>query len=282
MLPHTPGPRSPVIAKYERRVSNANSLLCVGLDCAFERIPEGFRAHANPQFEFNRFIIEATHAYVAAYKPNMAFYEARGAQGLHELGMTLDYLRAQHPDIVTISDAKRGDNQTTNRGYASAIFDHFGFDAVTLQPYMGRAALEPFLTRADKGCIILCRTSNPGGAELQELTVYDAEHASGKPLWRVVAERVRDDWNDLGNCMLVVGANLPAILKEVRALVGDMPILAPGLGDQGADVELATRAGIDARRGGLFLSASRSVIFSAEPAREARTLRDAINRGRES
>jgi len=278
MLPATTS--SPVIVKYAQRVAHANSLLCVGLDCAFERIPERFRAHPHPQFELNRFIIEATHAYVAAYKPNMAFYEARGPEGLRDLGLTLDYLRKHHPDIVTISDAKRGDNKTTNQAYATAIFEHLGFDAVTLQPYMGRAVLEPFLARGDKGCIVLCRTSNPGDEELQELPVHDVATNTNKPLWRVVAERVRDHWNERGNCMLVVGATVPSILSEVRALVGDMPILAPGLGAQGADIERATRASVDSRGGGVFLSASRSVIFSEDPAHEARTLRDAINRYR--
>jgi orotidine-5'-phosphate decarboxylase len=269
-----------VIAKFERRVAAVDSLLCVGLDSAFERIPERFRSEAAPQFAFNRYIIEQTHAFASAFKPNIAFYEARGARGLADLQLTLDYLRERHPDIVTICDAKRGDNTTTNQAYAHAIFDQLGFDAVTLQPYMGRQVLEPFLERADKGCIILCRTSNPGDAELQELPVHDAVHGSDKPLWQVVAEKVRDDWNARGNCMLVVGATLPRVLGQVRLIVGDMPILAPGVGAQGADLELATQAAVDANGRGVFLSASRSVIFHEDPAGEARALRDAINRYR--
>ena len=269
-------PPSAILAKYARRVAASGSLLCVGLDCALERIPERFRGEPQPQLAFNRFIIEQTHSFVSAYKPNIAFYEARGADGLRELALTLDHLRTHHPDIVTICDAKRGDNRTTNQAYATAIFDQLGFDSVTLQPYMGRAVLEPFLARHDKGCIVLCRTSNPGDAELQELSVR-CEGGEHKPLWRVVAERVRDHWNERGNCMLVVGATVPAVLREVRALAPDLPILAPGIGEQGGDVELATRAGVDASGGGLFLSASRSVIFSADPAREACALRDAIN-----
>jgi orotidine-5'-phosphate decarboxylase len=260
--------------KYQRRVADAGSLLCVGLDCALERLPARFRDHATPQFAFNRHIIEQTHAYVSAYKPNIAFYEAAGQQGIHALQLTLDYLREHHPSILTICDAKRGDNANTNRGYATAIFDRLGFDAVTLQPYMGHEPLEPFFERADKGCIVLCRTSNPGAGEVQELTVGE------RPLWRVIAETARDHWNRRGNCWFVVGANLPNILAQVRALVGDMPILSPGLGDQGAEPEAATRAGIDARGGSLILSASRSVIFSEDPAQEARSLRDAIQRAR--
>jgi orotidine-5'-phosphate decarboxylase len=263
-------------AKYERRVAQVDSLLCVGLDSALARLPARFRELAQPQFEFNRFVIEQTHGFVSAYKPNLAFYEAAGPQGIHELQLTLDYLRQHHPDILTICDAKRGDNANSNRGYASAILDRLGFDAVTLQPYMGREALEPFLERDEKGCIVLCRTSNPGSAELQELLVGD------KPVWRVVAEKVRDHWNSRGNCGLVVGANLPKVLREVRAIIGDMPILAPGLGEQGADPGLAARSGVNARGSGLILSASRSVIFSEDPARDARELRDAIRRGRDA
>ena len=261
-------------AKYQRRVTEVDSLLCVGLDCTLARLPARFRDLETPQFAFNRYIIEQTHAYVSAYKPNIAFYEAAGPRGLQELQLTLDYLREQHPNIVTICDAKRGDNANTNRGYASAIFDRYGFDAVTLQPYMGREPLEPFLEREDKACIILCRTSNPGSSEVQELNV------DGKPLWRVIAEKVRDDWNSRGNCWLVIGANLPDIMREVREIAGALPFLAPGVGEQGADPKIATRAGVDAHGGGLVLSASRSVIFSDDPGAEARTLRDSIRRAR--
>jgi orotidine-5'-phosphate decarboxylase len=272
-----------VLAKYELRCTQVDSLLCVGLDSAIERLPKRFLADATPQFAFNRFIIEQTHAFVSAYKPNIAFYEARGAWGLHELQLTLDYLREHHPDIVTICDAKRGDNTNTNRAYVMSIFDQLGFDAVTLHPYMGKRALEPFLERSDKACILVCRTSSPEHGELQERLVRDPERSGDKPLWRVVAETVRDEWNSLGNCMLVVGATLPRILKQVRALVGEMPILAPGVGAQmagGAELQQAVRAGISARGRDIILSASRSVIFSDDPGTAARELRDEINRYR--
>lgn len=265
-----------VYDKYKRRVAASRSLLCVGLDCALDRIPARFLSHSAPQFEFNRYIIEQTHSYVSAYKPNMAFYEAQGAPGLQALQLTMDYLRSEHPDIVTICDAKRGDNRTSNQQYAIAVFDQLGFDAVTLQPYMGSAVLEPFLERADKANIILCRTSNPGDAELQELPVQDPRGGATKPLWRVVAEKVRDEWNTRGNCMLVVGATVPDILRQVRALAPELPILAPGVGAQGADLLSATRAGVAADGCGLFLSASRSVIYHEQPAEEARRTRDVI------
>ncbi len=263
-----------VIEKYDRRADAVESLLCVGLDSAVERLPDRFRSADNPQFAFNQWIIEQTHPYVSAYKPNIAFYEARGDQGLQDLKLTLDYLHANHPDILTVCDAKRGDNSTSNKGYVTGIFDWLGFDAVTLQPYMGSTVLQPFLERSEKGCIILCRTSNPGDDELQALMI------DGKLLWQVVAEKVRDQWNTNGNCMLVVGATVPDELRQVRALVGDMTILVPGIGAQGGSVEAAVTAGINSTGKGLIISASRSVIFADDPAAEARALRDEINQFR--
>ncbi len=264
-----------VIEKYNQRVEAVNSLLCVGLDSTLARLPERFRAGAHPQFAFNRWIIEQTHTFVSAYKPNIAFYEARGEQGLHDLKLTLDYLHAQHPDILTICDAKRGDNSTTNAGYVAAIFDFLGFDAVTLQPYMGSQVLQPFLSRREKGCIVLCRTSNPGDEELQDLRMSD-----GRPLWQIVAENVSRTWNVNENCMLVVGATRPDELQQVRAIVGEMTLLVPGIGAQGGSIEEAVTAGINVQHNGLILNASRSVIFAADPAAEARGLRDDINRYR--
>ena len=265
---------APVVERYTRRVATANSLLCVGLDSQHDRLPPQFSDSDTPQFDFNRWIIEQTHPYVSAYKPNIAFYEARGDRGLAELKLTLDYLRAEHPDILTICDAKRADIGTTNAGYVEAIFDWLGFDAVTLHPYLGREALTPFLERADKGCIILCRTSNPGAGELQDLDV------GGAPLWQRVAETVRDGWNTNGNCMLVAGATYPDELRTIRALTPDMPLLVPGIGAQGGDVEATVTAGQDARGGGLIISASRGVIFDADPAEAARRFRDEINQFR--
>lgn len=265
---------SPIIARYNQRVAAVNSLLCVGLDSQHDRLPPQFAADPTPQFSFNRWIIDQTHPYVSAYKPNIAFYEARGDRGLAELKQTVDYLREHHPDILTICDAKRADIGSTNTGYVEAIFDWLGFDAVTLHPYLGSKAMQPFLDRADKGCIILCRTSNPGAGELQDLDV------NGAPLWQRVAETVRDRWNANSNCMLVVGATYPTELARVRSLVGDMPILVPGIGAQGGDVAATVTAGQDSRGGGLIISASRAVIFDADPATAARRYRDDINQHR--
>jgi orotidine-5'-phosphate decarboxylase len=265
---------SEIIEKYNRRVERVNSLLCVGLDSRFDRIPERFQQAAQPQYAFNRWIIDQTHAYASAYKPNIAFYEARGLAGLRDLQLTLDYLRDTHPDIVTICDAKRADIGSTNEGYVTAIFDTLGFDAVTLNPYLGREALEPFLERADKGCIILCRTSNPGAGELQDLVVGD------RPLWEEVARQVVTGWNSKGNCMLVAGATYPDELRRVREIGGDMILLVPGIGAQGGEVEQTVRAGLNSAQRGMIINSSRSIIFDPDPAEAAHALRDAINRYR--
>ena len=206
-----------IIDRYNKRADDVNSLLCVGLDSKIERIPQEFQDEEFPQFAFNKHIIQQTYEYVAAYKPNIAFYEARGEVGLHELKLTMDYLKSEYPDIFTICDAKRGDIGSTSEAYAKAIFDELDFDAVTLQPYLGRNALTPFLEREDKACIILCRTSNEGAGEFQDLEV------SGKPLWQLVAETVYEQWNDNDNCMLVVGATYPNEMKSCVHLSGYNP-----------------------------------------------------------
>jgi orotidine-5'-phosphate decarboxylase len=248
--------------------------LCVGLDSSFDRLPARFKSAALPQFAFNRWIIEQTHPYTSAYKPNAAFYEARGEEGMRALEQTMVYLQSHHPDILTVYDAKRGDIGSTSEAYAAAVFGRLGFDAVTLSPYLGEEALTPFLTRADKGCVILCRTSNPGAGELQDLVI------DGKPLWQVVAERVSGRWNRRGNCMLVAGAPYPEELARIRSIVGDMTLLVPGVGAQGADVEQTVRAGLNANGLGMIVNSSRGVIFADDPAAAARSLRDAINQYR--
>jgi orotidine-5'-phosphate decarboxylase len=259
------------VSKYERRVDAVNSLLCVGLDTDFDRLPTRFREEKFPQFAFNQFIIEQTAPFAAAFKPNIAFYEARGETGWRELRMTVEYLRDRYPDVLTICDAKRGDMANTTEGYVRGIFDLLGFDAITLNPYLGGEALRPFLDRADKACIILCRTSNPGSAELQSLMV------EGKPFWKIVAEKVRDRWNARGNCMLVMGATYPDELREVRSVVPEMTLLVPGIGAQGGSVEQTVQLGRNRHNKGLIISASRGIIYADDPAEAAKQLRDAIN-----
>ncbi len=263
-----------IYEKYEQRVTEVNSLVCVGLDSQIERLPARFLTREHPQFEFNQWIIQQTHTFVSAYKPNMAFYEARGAAGWQELALTMQYLREQHPEILTICDAKRADIGSTNEGYVTAIFDDLGFDAVTLHPYLGQEALNPFLEREDKACIILCRTSNPGAGELQDLRV------EGKPLWQTVAEKVSQDWNTNNNCMLVVGATYPDEMRQIRQIVGEMTFLVPGIGAQGGEVEKTVRAGLNRARRGMIVNSSRGLIFADNPGEAANRLRDDINRHR--
>jgi orotidine-5'-phosphate decarboxylase len=260
-----------ILHKLALRSETINSFLCVGLDPDTSSIPSGFLGDKHPLFAFNRWIIDQTHSFTSAYKPNMAFYEALGPKGMQDLELTMEYLRTEHPSIVTICDAKRGDIGNTNRGYVSSIFGTLGFDAVTLHPYMGQASLAPFLERNDKACIILCRTSNPGAGEFQDLL------SDGKPLWESVACRVATGWNTSGNCMLVVGATYPQEMKRIRSIAPRIPFLVPGVGAQGGDIQSVVMAGIDETGGGLLISSSRAVLMHQDPASAARELRDAIN-----
>jgi orotidine-5'-phosphate decarboxylase len=261
---------SAVQEKFERRARAADTLVCVGLDPEIGKLPERFLGVEYPLFAFNRWIIDETAEFAAAYKPNAAFYEARGVTGQHELELTIQYLRDQHPEAVTICDAKRGDIGNTNRGYVEAVFDAMGFDAITLHPYLGRESLQPFLQRADKASIILCRTSNPGAGELQDLVV------DSRPLWERVAAQVAGAWNERGNCMLVVGATYPEEMARIRAVAPELTFLVPGVGAQGGDVAAAIHAGLDANGLGLIVSSSRGILYSDDPATAARTLRDEI------
>ena len=258
-----------------------NSLLCVGLDSDIKKLPAQFKNSPTPQFDFNKAIIEATHDLVASYKPNSAFYEARGEQGIKELKMTMDYLHEHYPEIFTVLDAKRADIGNTNEGYLQFIFDYLGFDSVTLHPYLGSEALAPFLKRSDKVSIILCRTSNPGAREFQDLLV------DGEPLYQRVAKKVIGEWNNNNNCFMVIGATYPEEMALVRKIAGDMTFLVPGIGAQGGDVEKTVKAGLNSQKAGMIINSARGIIFAssgedfAERARaEAMKLRDEINRWR--
>ena len=257
--------------KFDTRADAVNSLLCVGLDSDINHLPAWAREQATPQLTFNQRIIDLTAESVAAFKFNMAFYEAAGTDGMRQLAASLAYLRSNHPDILVISDAKRADIGNSSGAYAHAIFEELRFDAVTLNPYLGRDALQPFLDHAEKACIILCRTSNPGSAEFQNLEI------AGKALWQHVAMTVADDWNAKGNCMLVAAATYPAEMAQIRAIVGEMTLLVPGIGVQGGDVSSVVRAGLNSRGKGLIINASRSIIFADDPAAAAASLRDTIN-----
>jgi len=233
--------------------------LCVGLDSDLEKIPETVRERGTREriVAFNRAIIDATRDLVCAYKPNTAFYESHGDEGWSALRETIQYINDSAPDVPVILDAKRADIGNTNEGYVYSAFDHLHADAITVQPYPGKEALKPFLDRADKGVIVWCRTSNAGGSEFQDLLV------DGVPLYKVVAEHVAKEWNTNGNCGLVVGATYPDELREVRSIVGDMPILIPGVGVQGGDLGKTVAAGKDAHGSGMIIAVSRAVIFAS-------------------
>jgi orotidine 5'-phosphate decarboxylase subfamily 2 len=291
-----------IAEKYDKRAKEIDSLVCVGLDADFAKIPKHFLDMEFPQFEFNKWIIEETHELVSAYKPNSAFYEARGDVGIRELKMTVDYLAENHPSILTILDAKRGDIGNTNNGYVESIFDWLGFDAVTIYPYLGQEAVQPFLDRADKAVIILCRTSNEGAKDFQDLKVcedmesqisapyalstgdplgaqkFTTPYPLGKSLWQVIAEKVFKEWNKNKNCMLVVGATYPEEMKKIREVVGDMIFLVPGVGAQGGSVKSVMESGVDSNGRGLIINSSRGIIFSENPKEEARKLRDEIRK----
>ncbi|OGI60667.1 orotidine 5'-phosphate decarboxylase [Candidatus Nomurabacteria bacterium RIFCSPHIGHO2_01_FULL_37_25] len=265
-----------IVNKYNKRAKKINSLLCVGLDSDFTKIPKRFLKLKFPQFEFNKWIIDETHEYAVAYKMNSAFYEMRGDKGIAELKMTIDYLNKNYPDIFTIFDAKRADIGNTNNGYVISIFDWFCFDAVTLHPYLGQEALQPFLDRKDKCSIILCRTSNPGAGEFQDLVLKKPASAKGsseaKPLWQIVAEKVSKDWNKNKNCMLVVGATYLKEMKKIRSIIGGMTFLAPGIGAQGGDLKSVLKSGLNSKGLGLIINSSRGIIFAENPKEEAKKL----------
>jgi orotidine-5'-phosphate decarboxylase len=258
-----------------------DSLVCVGLDVDLTRVPAFLRSSEDPIFEFNRAIVEATHDLVCAYKPNLAFYEAEGLAGLRSLEKTLKCIP---PGIPVIGDAKRGDIGHTSAAYARALFDGYGFDAATVNPYLGRDSVEPFLAYEDKGIFVLCRTSNPGAKDFQDLSCSERGGVSEPwPLYRAVAERVRS-WNTRGNCGLVVGATYPDELAAVRNLCPDMPILIPGVGAQAGDLAAVVRNGVDFRGELAIINSSRAIIYASSgedfaPAarREAETLRAEIN-----
>lgn len=255
--------------KLRLSVAANNSLACIGLDSDPAKLPAKFKNSKEPQFEFNKAIIDATADLVCAFKANSAFYEAAGAHGIAQLKKTVDYIHEKHPLLPFILDAKRADIGNTNIGYTNYAFEYLDVDAITLHPYLGGEAIEPFFAYKDRGLIVLCRTSNPGAGEFQDLEV------DGKKLYQIVAERVRDKWNSNGNCLLVVGATYPREMAEVRALVGDdMTFLVPGIGTQGGDIEATIRAGISSRGDGLIVHSSRDIIFASDNADFAKVARE--------
>jgi len=248
-----------------------DSLLCIGLDPVFEKIPSRFQSSKTPMLDFCRYIIDETHEYAVAFKPNSAFFEAEGANGIAQLKSICEYIHATYPNTLIFLDAKRADIGSTNEAYSKFAFHYLQADAITLHPYLGQEGIQPFLDQKEKGCIILCHTSNPGAGEIQELLV------EGTPLFERVAHNISTHWNTNQNCMLVVGATYPEQLKRVRGLVGDLPILVPGIGAQGGNLEATLKVGLTDDKKGLIITVSRSVIFADDPKEEARKIHSEIN-----
>lgn len=270
--------QSPSFAeRIEHRILDANTLVCVGIDPALDKLPGHFGRSVDSIVRMCQAIIEATHPYAAAFKPNLAFFTALGRPGLNALWA----VRHSIPDgIPVILDCKVGDVGETARAYAHGWFTEFGFDAITVSPYLGEDALAPFLEYEEKGVIVLCKTSNIGSGDFQDLSLN-----GGGPLYLHVAGKCRD-WEAgyPASVGLVVGATYPDQLRSVRECVGDQVILLPGLGAQGGDVEASVRAGLNAHGGGLLCSSSRAIMYASSgpdfdtaAQREAERLRDQIN-----
>jgi len=233
---------------------------CLGLDSNLSKIPQAARKGIDEltiRF-FNRSIVEVTKDLTCAFKLNIAFYEDQGSLGLKALRGSILDIQNIAPGVPVILDCKRADIGSTNSGYARMAFDHMGADAITTNPYFGAEALQPFLERKNKGIIVLVRTSNPGAGEFQDLLV------DGTPLYQIVARRVSQNWNSNGNCAGVVGATCPEELAQVRGIIGDMPILIPGIGKQRGDVEKTVRAGKNSQGTGMIINSSRGIIFASD------------------
>ncbi len=258
--PVAPEPKT-FMTMLEQRWRQGN-FVCVGLDSEYSRLPaavKSTRSREGALFTFGRAIVDATHDLVCAYKPNSAFYEAQGDEGLHALTKIVHYIKDTYPAIPVILDAKRADIGSTNLGYVTSAFDILDVDAITVHPYLGKEALAPFLARKEKGIIVLVKTSNPGSGEFQDLQVGEAR----EPLYQVVAKHVARYWNTNGNCAIVVGATYPTELQRIRTIVGDIPILIPGIGAQGGDVAATVHAGKDSRNWGIIINSSRSIIYAS-------------------
>lgn len=257
-----------------------NSLLCVGLDPDTSRLPAHLQGKPDAIFEFCKAIVDATADLVCAFKPQIAYFAGEAAE--EQLEALIDHIHLNHPDIPVILDAKRGDIGATAAQYAKEAFGRYQADALTVNPYMGFDSVEPYLDFPDCGLIVLCRTSNPGGSDLQNLEI-----AGGRKLYQHVAELVAKKWNKHGQAALVVGATFPTELFDVRRIVGELPLLVPGIGAQGGDVQATVNAGKTASGAGLMINSSRAILyagkgedFAASARAAAIATRDEINRYR--
>jgi orotidine-5'-phosphate decarboxylase len=256
-----------------------NSLLCVGLDPDPAKFPAHLRGRDDAIFAFCADIVDATADLACAFKPQIAYFAAHRAED--QLEALIAHIHKKHPGVPVILDAKRGDIGSTAEQYAIEAFERFQADAVTVNPYMGRDSIEPWLAHKNKGVILLCRTSNPGGSDIQFLDV------GGEKLYERVARLAATEWNTTGQLALVVGATFPAEIDRVRSIVHDLPLLVPGIGAQGGDIEATVRAGRTADGSGLMINSSRAILYAgkdknfATAARQvALETRDTINRYR--
>ncbi|ONC09403.1 orotidine-5'-phosphate decarboxylase [Burkholderia pseudomallei] len=254
-----------------------NSLLCVGLDPEPTKFPAHLENQPDAIFDFCREIVDATALFASAFKPQIAYFAAHRAED--QLERLIAHIHLQHPGLPVILDAKRGDIGSTAEQYAREAFERYRADAVTVNPYMGFDSIEPYLEYEDKGVVVLCRTSNPGGSDLQFL------ETGGRPLYQVVADLAASQWNaKTGQLALVVGATFPREIEIVRGIVGDMPLLIPGIGAQGGDVAATVAAGRTADGAGMMINSSRAILYASRgddfadaAARTAERTRDAIN-----
>ena len=247
------------ISMLKERWKSADSLLCVGLDPQIDRFPDVFRDSNLPYFEFCKAVVDATHESVCAFKPQAAYFSAVGAE--HQLERLIAYIKEGYPDIPVILDAKRGDIGSTAALYAREAYERYKADAVTVNPYLGFESIEPYMNYSDKGIVVLCRTSNPGSDWLQKNT------ADTLPVYERVAHQVHQ-WNKTEQFVLVTGATYPEELGRVRQIVGEMPLLVPGIGAQGGDVEAVLNNGLNKESAGLIISSSREVLYAHESAED--------------
>jgi len=261
--------------KLAWRTRKADSMLCVGLDPDTSRLPACIAVASDPVFTFCRAIVDATASYVCAFKPQIAYFAAARAEA--SLEKLVAYISSTYPEIPVILDAKRGDIGSTARQYAREAFVRYGADALTVSPYMGFDTIEPYFEYPERGVIVLCRTSNPGGADFEELDV------GGEKLYERIARLAGGVWNRTGQLGLVVGATHPQEIATVRALAPQLPLLVPGIGAQGGDVNSAVEAGLDAEGYGMIINSSRAILyasaaedFAAAAALKAEQTREAI------
>lgn len=266
------------LQQLQKNISKNNSLLCIGLDTDISKIPKHLLKTKNPIFNFNKSIIDNTHDLVCCYKLNIAYYSSLGVYGLQSLMKTVKYIHEQCSGIPVILDAKRGDIGNTSEQYATEVFEAIGADAVTVNPYLGFDALEPFFRHKDKGMIILCRTSNPGASDFQDLIT------NNEPLYMKVAKKIVE-WNKIyKNCLMVVGATGAGELKKIRSIAKDMFFLVPGVGAQGGDLRKTLEFGLTKERTGLIIHSARGIIYASSGSdfvkkarEEAQELKEEIN-----